>query len=344
VHSKPRYVSIDTARGLALAIMVFYHAWRWLVPPAARDDSPHSLDWWLCSLRLAAAPLFLLTFGCVLGLVYSGQDEAMLRRRLWPRALQIFIVYKLLCFAELWVRGVSWRSIHAALTYQDLSNWYQVLNFYAMFLALSPWLLRAWKPLGRGARLTCLLVLAGTTAVGQRLDWPTPVLQGLLVGREPYVNYPILPWCIPALIGVWIGERWRHPVSTCLSWATALFACFLLLFWGHWGEFDRHIVFSGWKNPPALSYICIATAAALCWLALCQRLGAPLSKPLQRLGQRPLSLYFFHVLFILMVFGMTHRHAKTDPQGWVLAGVTLLLTYLVSFLPVSRGGGEQRGA
>lgn len=332
MQPKPRHVSIDTARGVALAVMVFYHAWNWLVLPGARQQFFGSWDWWLCFLRLSAAPLFLLSFGCLLGILGGGKDTATLRARLWPRALQVFVVYKLLCFAELWARGLSWSAIHAALGYRDLSNWFQVLHFYALFLALSPWLL-PWCLRRTGpARLVVLLTLGAATVWGQSGHWWSPVLQGVLVGREPYVNYPLVPWAIPALIGIWLGRDWKGRALPCLLWAALLGLCFLVLFSGERSRFDDFVIFSGGKNPPALSYVCIATATALCWLALCQRIPSRWAGPVQQLGRHPLTLYWSHVLFILFVFGMEHRHTTSDLQGWMLAALTLAFAWLVSRL------------
>lgn len=317
--------------------MVFYHVWRWLVPPAARQYNTLSADWWLFAVRLGAAPLFILSFGCVLGVLHRRSDFASLRRKLWPRALQTLVVFKLLCFIELWARGLPWGTIHAALAYQELSNWYQVLNFYALFLALGPWVLTGWFRAQPGTKLLALLMLALLTAWGQGLVWDAPVLQGLLVGREPYLTFPLVPWSITALIGVWLGETWgaRALALRCLAAAAVLVLCFLTLFAGHWGEFHSAIVFSGWKNPPHLAYVSLATAQALACLSACVALCGPglhdvSARIMPCLGRHPLALYFFHVTFILVVFGMQYRHALSDVHGWLLAGATLALTVLVS--------------
>lgn len=332
--AKPRFVAVDEARGLALSVMVYYHAWRWLAAPSSRDEQWFSADWWLCAARLLAAPLFILCFGTMLGILHRNRSSTELRRKLWPRALQTFLAYKLLSALEFWARGFSLGALWQGLTYQSLANWYQVLNFYALFLFGAPWVLPVFFRLRTVPRLALLIGLAGATAFGQMTDWGHPALQALVVGKLPYLAFPFLPWSLVALVGIWHGACWPETSDDFLRRAGGVAAIsFVLLFAPYWPSFNEFIVFLAWKNPPRLAYLAAALSWALIWLRLCllhsgRTLTLPSGRnPLQLLGRHPLWLYLFHVSFILLVFGLRHRHALPSAQAHGVAAALLLLTY-----------------
>lgn len=330
-----RYRAIDTARGLALGIMVMSHAYRLMAGSVGfrQVDEP---VWQLSLLIANATPsLFFLCFGAMLGVIYTDKRRSYdLRSHGWAlfkRGVLVFVTYKLLVVLELRARGAPGPRVLAGLLYRTLAAWVEVLDFYAVVLLLSPLLIWLWRRLPSAVKLLTPVALAWAFVTIQATPWPYEwsVQQALLVGRLPFNTFPILPYLIPTILGLLIGENLKTLSADAGRWPVVglCFAAALTLvvvWWASPEGGDRAgligIVSHKLKHPPRLSYLAFTTATALVLLGGCVatqglRLEAPsIKNPLEVLGRQSLFVFNFHYVAIFGVGGLM--------LGWIarLAG------------------------
>ena len=353
---KPRFVAIDAARGLALLFMVWFHTLHWMAGPLKLDKSAFSRDWWMGFMFKPSPPLFIMCFGLMLGaLVVSRprplRDECL---QLWRRALQVLLCYKLLFLLELLSKKASWKRIFDAMSWAQLSTCVEVMDFYFFVLMLAPFGLWLWRRCPLAAKIGFIAFLWFVTFHGQQVNWQTPILQALLVGRYKFYAFSLLPWGGTFLLGVLVGEYWTRlgsrgrmgVVAGCLALAGSLFLLYLGLAGRmSWSDFGQNLIFTpGWKHPPRVAYVALTTGYALTWLAFFALvLGAdkrpPGLNPLEVIGRHPLTLFVFHWVMLLGVgcwaFGWHYAFGPSQAYGMGLGlmGLCTGLAYLIELGP-----------
>ncbi|MBI3926900.1 MAG: DUF1624 domain-containing protein [Armatimonadetes bacterium] len=335
---KPRYRAIDACRGLALVYMIYNHGFRLTVDPATMELEPGQLDWWLWLVCKAAPSLFFFCFGFMLGVIYMDPKRSFsfgqVSRRLWKRALLVFVSYKILLLLELAAFGKRPATLWLALQYRWLGQWVEILNFYAIVLLFAPPALWLWRRMPAVLRWLAPVVLAASVQYLQGFLWKNSILQAILVGRQGFYVFSILPWLLPVLLGLLFGEL--HPrlaargrirvVLMCLLSSLALFLLFQLgtrhltssgyavgeARWSESGESPSgdlmEAVLFRWKHPPRLVYLAWTTAYAMLYVAFVFALmGVEARAPsrwavLETIGRN--SLFQFNLHFSLLMAGV----------------------------------------
>lgn len=332
--------------------MVWLHTERWLAPDSDIDRSWFSLDWFGMAL-LRAAPLFILCFGCGLGMLNWQAGGSALRGRLARRALVIWLCYKALFALELISFHASSFAIWRALTYQRLSWWVEVLDFYALALLLLPLLLPAWLRLPRLLAWATLPLpwLIGFCLRATPLPPSLQPLQALLAGLPRRHAFAFFYWLPTVLVGVELGRCWKVTPQNlgrrCLGWA----AVCLPVAWlceGGWSLEDLRLqlIFNGWKHPPHAAYVAFMTSGACFWLWLCTRLYGTGRSPkfehglLACLGRHPLTVYCGHFVVLFALNFVLGCFMKTPYELALGAAFGLPLACLLLTRVLERWQGE----
>lgn len=320
----PRYRAIDSARGLALVVMVLSHSYRLTTGSLSyrvADDAT-----WQAALLLAqsAQALFFLCFGCMLGVIYTRPTRPFELRRegrkLWSRGLMVFLSYKLLVILELTARGGGAQRVLLVLEYRALAAWVEVLDFYSIVLLLAPLLLWSWRRAPRALKWLSVPALAAAFIPLQATPWHGwyRVAQSLLVGQLPFNTFPVLPYLAVVLMGLLLGDnlhrlaaRGRWAVAgACLAGSLVPFAVFAVASGGELSPVLEGIRTGQLKHPPRLTYLSWSTATALLVIAVCvavhgiERKRPGRWNPLEILGRQPLFVFNFHFVAIFGVCGL----------------------------------------
>lgn len=342
--SKPRYRAVDACRGLALVYMLFNHGFRLTVSRQAMELEPGQFDWWTWLIAKAAPSLFFLCFGFMLGVLYINPERTFnferVARRLWWRCLLVFLSYKLLVVLELAALGKNAMAMKMALQYRWLGQWVEILNFYAIVLLLSPPGLWLWRRLPWWSKVLVVLGVAWLTASWQGTPWSNSILQAILVGRQGYYVFPVLPWLLPVLLGTLLGEHYPRlarggrlrVMLVCVVASGILFGIFLAMTGTAMAENLKAVLFS-WKHPPKLAYLAWTTSYALLYLTAffavlgVEREPSPRWAVLETMGRGSLLQFNLHftILFAIVGLGLhSLQSLPAVPARW--CGVALVLT------------------
>jgi hypothetical protein len=319
-----RYRAIDSARGLAIVIMVVSHSYRLMSGSTDYRLTENPL-WQAILLAAKSSPaLFFLCFGCMVGVAYTRPSRALDLRRasvsLWKRGLLVMLSYKLLVVLELAARGGSADRIVRALTYRSLAAWVEVLDFYAVVLLVAPGLIWLWRRSPEVVRWLLPLALSVAFVRLQAPPWPADyrVAQAMLVGRLPFNNFPVLPYLVVVVLGMLLGEklyrlerrtRWAT-VGICAAASVSLFGVYLIASGGDPATTLPYILTSQLKHPPRLVWVAWITAVAFVLTGLCialqgiQRQPPRRWSPLEILGRQALFAFNFHFVAIFGVGGL----------------------------------------
>ena len=190
--ARPRLWEIDTIRGLAVILMVFYHLVFDLSFLGVYRGDMYDLPWQLFARSIGTT--FILVMGLSLTLRYHRLRPGLDRR-------QLFAVYLR--------RGaglLAWGMVITAVTYFAVGRRFVVfgiLHLLGVSVVLAfPFLRSRWASLTGGVLALALGVYLG----GLRVLHPWLLWLGVPQARRGMVDYyPILPWFGFALLGVFVG-------------------------------------------------------------------------------------------------------------------------------------------
>lgn len=195
-----RLWEVDTLRGIAVVLMVFYHfVWDLTFFGRYRADML-SGPWYIFGRSIGATFIFLL--GVSLTLSYSQRQRATTEPT--PLSNSLFMRYVL--------RGsklFGWGMVITLVTYFATRSHFVIFGILhllgcAMILAYPFLLVRPWLSLIAG------LLIIGAGIYVARLTASFPWLLWLGVsqrGRIMSDYYPLLPWFGFAVLGIWAGRR-----------------------------------------------------------------------------------------------------------------------------------------
>lgn len=186
-------------------------------------------------LTKVSTPLFVWVFGMTMAYVYFDQLEdssrfQQLKKRVWKRALYVFLAHQLLVVVIDTHERPSFDQIVSHLLYQRLGNWIEVLNFYLVILLITPWVLRWWK---KARLLTRCVVIPGLYLIGFILsnsEVPQFVVvpKDIITGQPGSDTFPVLQFSSFYLVGLSIGEflfgKVRDRKMRSLFWRTGAIA------------------------------------------------------------------------------------------------------------------------
>lgn len=187
-----RLWEIDTVRGIAVVLMVFYHLVWDLAYFGAYSGTMYATAWQVLARGIGTTFIFLL--GVSLTLRYDRLKPALSKRQLFGKFL---------------LRGAKifgWGMVITVVTYLALGSGFIVFGILHL-LGLStvlayPFLRSRWASLAGG-----VVVISLGVYLNQQLS-PSPWLIWLGVrqlGRHMVDYYPIFPWFGPTLLGAFAG-------------------------------------------------------------------------------------------------------------------------------------------
>ncbi len=187
-----RLWEIDTVRGIAVVLMVFYHLVWDLAYFGAYSGTMYATAWQVLARGIGTTFIFLL--GVSLTLRYDRLKPALSERQL---------------FGEFLLRGAKifgWGMVITAVTYLALGSGFIVFGILHL-LGLStvlayPFLRSRWAGLVGGI----VVIVLGVYLNQQLSASPWLIWLGVRqLGRHMVDYYPIFPWFGPALLGVFAG-------------------------------------------------------------------------------------------------------------------------------------------
>lgn len=364
-----RMSSIDTLRGLVIALMALDHVRDFVMVASVQDPTSNPTTGpllfatrWITHF---CAPTFVFLAGTSAGLMSSRKTPAelasfLLTRGLWLVALEVFVISITWSFAPTGVAEFGGR------TYIAL----QVI----WAIGASMVVLAVAQFLGRHA---CLAIGAAILLGHNLLDpvWPaassdgsTAPLWAVLHSRQVYevgtfrINfaYPLLPWTGVMLLGFGTAGLFELPEKIRRERLVRIGTAFILAFvlirsanvfgdpqpWSSDSSNTAATVMSFLgtsKYPPSLLFILMTLGPAAIACAYVERLYAPIRNALATLGRAPLAFYIAHLYLIhgvAILLGVTQgfaaqqllTHYRFFPTGF---GVSLTGVYLIWIVVVA---------
>jgi uncharacterized membrane protein len=321
---------LDCARGIALLLMLVSHAME-LFPGNIQHD-----DWLYVNaillLTKAATPLFVFVFGMTMAFVYyrrvlTQDGFATVKRRMWRRALLVFLSFEFLVVVVETASKTQPTAIVERMLYVRPGNWIEVLNFYIVVLLIGPWVLRWWRTTPIGIRLLIIPVLYGLGVLFSQIPVPSYlfVLKNIIAGyefsdqRTLLDTFPLLQLSSFFFAGLSLGEslfneghtiQWRR-----VWWLTPLFVLVgVLASYLVSGDAIRtyigNIALDHYRFPPRLPYILFGLSSVfgvtlLClWFVQIRNSTWFVIRTLELLGRH--SLFTFNLQYVLLftVYGL----------------------------------------
>jgi hypothetical protein len=351
---------LDCARGSALLLMLVSHAVE-LFPGNLQQD-----DWLYVNaillLTKAATPLFVFVFGMTMAFVYyprvlTQDGFAPVKRRMWRRALVVFLSFEFLVIVVETASKTSLPMIIERMLYMRPGNWIEVLNFYVAVLLIGPWLLRWWRRAPIAIRLLTIPSLYGLGALLSHAPVPSYlfVLKNIVVGYEfsesphPLDAFPLLQLSSFFLVGLSSGEylfdkdriiQWRR-----VWWLTGFFilvgvSASYLVSGGTIQAYLGNIALDRYRFPPRIPYVLfglssVLGATLLClWFVHVRHSNWFVIRILELLGRH--SLLTFNLQYILLftvyglIFDLLHQQSlhATVLNTCIVIGVCLLAVWV----------------
>lgn len=337
-----REISLDTWRGLMLALMAVSH----LGGPIG-ESVRSQLGF------TSSAEGFVLLSGVMCGLVYSRYGRTALRpmfERLWRRAATIYghhIGVLLILFGYMTTLAVAAPDFAAYFRQTALAVFVEhpqaglgvallgllqpqnigILGIYIVYVALAPFVLmqfmrgRAWLVFAISAALWLFAQAGGSTALAARLP-----------GREfmTFSAFDLFAWQVAFVAGCYVGwRRWRGeeilPWLSRSAFLTAAAVAAVLFVVRHWGPPVDPADIGGATNLTRLGWLRVINTAAIAlaiygfarfhslelrngWLAL--------------LGAHSLQVFCFHALAIYLAYPVLWRiHSLGTGAGLAAAAL-----------------------
>lgn len=322
-------------------------------------------DWLYISgillLTKAATPLFVFVFGMTMAFVYyprmlTQEGFTSVKRRLWRRALLVFLSFEFLVVVVEMASKVSLPLIIERMLYVRPGNWIEVLNFYIVVLLIGPWLLRWWRGTPISLRLLTMPALYGLGALISHIHVPSYlfVLKNIVAGYEfpgsqpPLDAFPLLQLSSFFLVGLSSGEYlfaenrtiqcWRVGWFTGLFILVGILASYLISGDGM-QAYLRNIALDRYRFPPRIPYVLFGLSsvlgvAFLClWLVQIRHANWFVMRALELLGRH--SLFTFNLQYVLLftVYGLVLDllHQQSFPAAvlntCVVTGVCLVAVW-----------------
>jgi uncharacterized membrane protein len=202
----PRIEAIDWLRGLAVILMMEWHAFdSWLAPWTRTRPS----FWYIALMAGLPSRMFLLLVGVSAAIRFEGQlargvDAAVMRRQTAKRGLEIVGLAYLFRLQEYTLAGFQggWRTLFKV----DILN---AIGFTLLLIAAvaTP---RRGRPRYWVALLAAGLLLGFGPLLGPRPLGPGALapLTSYIGGARPMAAFPIFPWGAWGLLGVVLGHLW----------------------------------------------------------------------------------------------------------------------------------------
>lgn len=353
-----RVHAIDAARGVAIALMVLSHTVKGLMSFEMMPDLgivPVHL------LTKFSSSLFFLTFGASVAVVHfprvdDAERWARARWKLLWRGLVIMVSYKVLTVVQMFERN-SWESILDALLWKRFPDFVEVLQFYAFFMLLLPFVLRPLSRLSVVGLLffAWMLGLASDT-VREAYDfggvWQ---LQAVLVEHPKAFCFGLFTRGAFVLVGMALGKALGRGPSAAparelatgwnrvdpwgqrsqvggalLAVGVAALATFFAMHWEELGKVTLALAKNWGKHPPNLPFLLWSVGGAALVLGLLLRLEAAGRRPLawlEHLGRESLLCFNLHILVIFLLFrgafGLRHEVSYGEALGLTLVNLGL---------------------
>jgi hypothetical protein len=299
-------------------------------------------------LTKVATPLFIWVFGMTMAYVYTDQAQRAgsflsLRRRVWRRALFVFLSYEVLVVVIEGARGSPVEVVLGRMLYVRTGHWVEVLNFYLVVLLISPWVLRAWVRAGLFLKVATVPVLYAAGVFLAEIPvhptlrelknvlaaYPSSEVQGI-----PPDTFPVLQLSSFYLLGLTFGgyvlRRTGDPpkpttIRVCLVVGIASLCAAYLVAGGSFGEFIRDIIRDRYRFPPGLPYILLGLSGVLFATSLClyvyelRKNQGLWTRALELLGRHSLFTFVVQYVLLFTIYGVVLKMWST--QG--LAGSVL---------------------
>lgn len=360
-QGKTRLDGLDLARGCAIALMVLSHTVKGLLSfkmmPAYAIVPIHAITKFSSSL-------FVFVFGVTLAVVYLPKvgtaDWPSVTWRLWRRGLWIMICYKALIVVQMFQLS-SQLTILDTLLWRRFPDFVEILQFYAWFVLLLPFILPLWKAL---PLLDKVMLTAGFAVSSHLLRlhfdfWGIWQLKAILVEQEGTFCFGVLSRGAMALFGLLLGQflvgsrdLWRQACflgAFSILIGGAMLAAFAMLHSNDLHAVLRRLAHNYGKHPPNLTFLLYSGGGALVLLGIFLPMRGPLVvllKPLQIIGRESLFAFNFHIVFVWVIYRylLDLRHRVTYDQALLLTGLVFSCAVFGAMLNRWRKRGAMRDA
>jgi uncharacterized membrane protein len=345
-----RYEGLDVARGLAIALMFLSHTVKGLLSNSMIPDTGFIP---IHVLTKFSSSLFVIVFGITMAVVYvpkiNSDSWSQRRNGIWKRAILIMLWYKILVYVQMFQIAPNHR-IMDTLMFKRFSDFAEILNFYAWFMLLVPFILMLWSRLGivGKASLVYLFALSGFL-LEQHFDfWGVWQIKAIVSEHQGTFCFGILPRGAMALFGLLLGEVLLRGedrkqamfmlAKICFLLGLALLSTYFSLYWENLQQVTLRIAKNVGKHPPAMPFMLWSIGGSLACLGFCLALPKILLKlcwPLKIIGKQSFFCFNFHIIVIfyfyryvfdlrrnvsyeesLMLFGLLSVMSVAAAWGW----------------------------
>lgn len=342
-----RLLKIDVFRGLLLLIMAANHT-----PSPVRAITTQPLGF------VSAAEVFVFISAFLCGLIFSrklqNSGPAEIKRLAQNRVRQIYTAHLLtllFCFAvigQLFSHQLPfYYMIHLYLeqslsaVFSALLLLYQpplldILPMYLVFIAFTPWIIRALVHAGEGTVLGVSLLLWLAAHYGLK-EWMIGALAGGWLVIDPGA-FNLFAWQLLWVSGLLLGRRFQQdPESPPLALPKTLWPILaglaIFFFCCRWPWIPIYLDLNGhdwlldkWRLGPLRLLNFLALLSLAFWLAPALTRILRWLKPLALIGRHLLPLFCLHICFSLLATGFIEAYEL--PDTWCYAILTLHLTML----------------
>jgi uncharacterized membrane protein len=341
-----RFSAFDRLRGLIMVIMAIDHASfmvarvhayeGWAFPPG-----PVTVTRWITHL---CAPGFLMLMGA--GMVWLGKarqqagwTHAQIRKFFLTRGL-ILLVIQHLVENPAWVIGVLTMDPSTPLAQAPSPGGGTPFFLHFGVLSALAVAMIVWAFL---IELPSVIILAVSAAAMAASVWMTPAMSEsatlfpiwkVLLFVPSHTNavdvlYPVVPWLVPAGIGIVLGRIvYKKPAKTallCASLAVALVGAYVALGLVGQGAFLKY--------PPTPAFFAITLGLDFLLIALFTAMPAnPLTRLLETFGRSPRFFYLLH-LYVFALIGLGFPRGTSMPVMYAIwaAGLALMYPMVVTY-------------
>ncbi len=337
-----RLQALDTARGVAIALMILSHTVKGLVSFRMMPDLaivPVHL------LTKFSSSLFIIVFGLSVAVAYLPRADSYkwpeIRRGLWKRALIILVSYKLLTVVQMFER-YEWSAIIDTLLWKRFPDFAEILHFYAWMVLLLSFLLPVWKRLSLWNQVGVAWGFALLSMILRPFEfgglWQ---LKAILVEHRGAFCFGLLTRGSMVLFAMTVGEwlwsdksRREQRVKTLGTASVILGLSALGLFavenWDGLSRTATSLAKNFGKHPPREVFMTFSVGGALLLLGLTLKARGAVDRalwPLRILGRQSLFCFNAHLLVLFLGFrwslGLRHEVSYAGALGLTLVNVVL---------------------